>query len=291
LSESSRLYRLANSVLPPDGNSWEAMMASTGAEAVSARYDAERQAHATICSLCLPKVMITPLSVSDFKMTLAVCEVRYENAYLIYDRTGFICDELRKLFTGLNVINASPNQTVLQAEEGSFVLELTQSRFTSQKPDSNLETFGAHAKRFFTSILYSLDVKVFTRVGLRVFFRKEFKDLAEAKAAFARLKLVDLKPMERFGAASEPHEILLRWEGDQIGTTLRLKAETGKIDVILPPEIQPERPEIHKSINGLILDVDYYTVAPVERSQWDASAWIPQSIRTIRKGSDSIFGN
>jgi hypothetical protein len=235
--------------------------------------------------------MTAPLSFSDFKMTLAVCELRYDNAYLVYDRTGLICDELRKLFKGVNVSSASPNQTMLQSEEGSFGLELTQCRFTSQKPDGKLEIFAAHGKRFFDSVLYNLDIRLFTRIGLRIFLRKDFKELDDAKAAFASLNLVNLRPAERFGAASEPHEILLRWEGAQIGTMVRLKAETGKIDVILPPEIQPEKPEIHKSIIGLVLDVDYYTVAPVERSQWDASSWIPQSLRTIRKNTDSIFGN
>jgi hypothetical protein len=126
---------------------------------------------------------------------------------------------------------------------------------------------------------------------LRGFFRKEYKSLDEAKAALASLKLVNVAPRERFGAASEPHEVGLRWQGSEIGATLRLTAESGTIDVHLPPELQPEKPDIHKSICGLLLDIDYYTVAPVERSQWDASAWITHSIKTMKKGADSLFGN
>jgi hypothetical protein len=234
---------------------------------------------------------MTKVSVSDFKMTLAVCELRYENAYLIYDRTGVVCSDLRKLFPSLTVVSAAPNQTILRTEEESFAIELTQCRITSQKLDSKLELFASHGKRFFESVLYNLDIKAFTRIGLRVFFRRDLKDLDEAKAAFASLKLVNLAPVERFGAASEPHEIMLRWESNQIGATLRLNAQSGAIDVLLTPETAPEKPEIHKVLHGLFFDVDYYTVAAVERSQWDAEAWIPQSIRTIRKSVDSIFGN
>jgi hypothetical protein len=235
--------------------------------------------------------MTSSLFVSDFKMSMAICEVRYENAYLLFDRTGLICNELRTLFTGLTVVTAAPNQTTLQAEEGSFALELTQCRFGSQKPDSQLEMFATHGKRFFDSVLYNLEIKAFSRVGLRSFFRKEYKSLDEAKAAFTSLKLVNVTPTERFGAASQPHEIGLRWQGSQIGTTFRLTAESGTIDVHLPPELQPEKPDIHKAISGLLLDIDYYTVAPVERSQWDAAAWITHSIRTMKKGADSLFGN
>ncbi len=170
-------------------------------------------------------------------------------------------------------------------------MELPQCRFSTNKPDASLEAFAAHCKTFFDSVVTNLDVKVFTRVGLRILFRKDFKDLDEAKAALNSLKLVNLQSTERFGAAPEPQEISLRWEGDQLGATLRLKAESGKIDIVLPPELESEKPEIHKSFNGLILDVDYYTVAPVERSQWDAPTWILRAVRTVKKNVDSIFGN
>ena len=122
-----------------------------------------------------------------------------------------------------------------------------------------------------------------------MFFRKDFKDLEEAKAALTSLKLARLQSVERFGAASEPVEIFLRWESAQLGAMLRFKAESGKIDVILPPELKES--EIHSSYNGLVIDVDYYTVAPVERSQWDATAWVPRSLRTIKKDIDLILGN
>ena len=235
--------------------------------------------------------MTPSITVSDFKPTLAVCEIRYENAYLIYDRTGLICADLRKLFTDLRVVSPSPNQTILQAEEGSFGLELNLCRFTTQKPDSQLEAFAEHGKRFFDSVLYNLDIKAFTRIGLRVMLRRDFKDLDSAQAALTSLNLVNIPPGERFQASAEPREVSIRWEGKQIGTNLRLKAGGATIDVILPPELEAKQPEIHKSIFGLELDLDYYTVAPVERSQWDASSWITHSLRTMKKGADSILGN
>lgn len=231
------------------------------------------------------------LSVADFKTVNAVCELRYENAYLIYDRTGLVCHEARSFYTNCNILSATPNQTIFQADEGAGALELSQSRFSTNKPDASLEKFASHCKAFFDSVTIHLDVRVFTRVGLRILFRKDFKDLDEAKAALTSLNLVNLRAEERFGAALEPHEVFLRWEGAQVGAMLRLKAESGKIDIILPPELEAEKSEIHKSFNGLILDVDYYTVAPVERSQLDASAWILRSVRTIRKNLDTIFGN
>jgi hypothetical protein len=231
------------------------------------------------------------ISVADFKMTFAVCELRYENAYLIFDRTGQVCQDARDFFTDCNVVSAAPNQTIFQAKEGSFFLELAQCRFSTTKPDTSLEKFAEHCKKFFDSVTGNLEIKVFTRVGLRALLRKDFETLDEAKAALTSLKLVCLQPADRYGVASEPREIILRWESDQSGVMLRLKAESGKIDFVLPPELEAEKAEIHKSFNGLVLDVDYYTVAPVERTQWDAAAWIQRSIRTIKRDTDAIFGN
>lgn len=221
---------------------------------------------------------------------LAVCELRYSEAYSLFDQTGRICKDLARLFTNFKVENPTPASTTMRADEGVFAVEMTQCRFTSQKPDTGLKLFAEHGKRFFDSILYNLDIRVFTRIGLRTFHRKEFANLEEAKKALAALQLINLQPMERFGADSEPSEIVYRWEGRQTGASLRLKAEMGQIDIVLPPEIGGETQEIHKSLTGLILDVDYYTVAPVERSQWDAAAWITNSFRLVRRQTDSILG-
>jgi hypothetical protein len=231
------------------------------------------------------------LSVDDFRMFSAVCELRYEDAFLLFDRSGRICNDAKERFTDCEIVSAVPNQTILRAKEGNFTVDLKACRFTTTSPDSTLERFAANCKGFFDSVTNNLDLKVFTRIGLRVVLRKEYGDLAEAKAALSSLKLLNIPQAERFGAASEPREMTFRWEGTQIGTMLRLAAETGKIDVVLPPELEMEKSEFHKSIMGLVLDVDYYTVAPVERSQWDAIAWIPRSVRTVKKESDAVLGN
>ena len=122
-------------------------------------------------------------------------------------------------------------------------------------------------------------------------FRKDFQGLDEARSAFTALKLTTLKPIKRFGAAEEPNEIVLRWESEDLGAMWRARADTIKIDAVLPAELEMESSELHKTFNALVVDVDYYTVAPVERSQWDPKEWIRHSIRTIRRDTDAVLGN
>jgi len=233
--------------------------------------------------------MPASLSVADFKMFRAVCELRYNDAYLIWDRSGQVFHDIADSFTDLKVITAVPINVACRSDEGQFALELGQCRFTSENPESNLEKFAGHCKRYFEVVADCLEIKVFTRIGFRTMFRKDLRNLDEAMAALAGLRLVNLEEDLRFGAEKNPQEIALRWQSEQIGAMLRLKAESGAVDVVLPPELEAASPSIHKEIIGLLADIDYYTVAPVERGQWDASAWIPQAIRTVRREVDRIL--
>jgi uncharacterized protein (TIGR04255 family) len=233
--------------------------------------------------------MPNTLTIDDFKPFSVTCELRYKNAYLIYDRTGRILEDLRESFTDINVSTAGPQQTAFVAEEGTFHLEIGACRFTSGRPDKNAEVFAKHCKAFFDTVIDHLQIVVFTRIGLRYILRKESKTEDESKAVLASMMLANLKPTKRFNSSESPTEVLFRWEDAQIGATVRLKAETTDLKFTVPPELQDTVPKLDKKIIGLTLDVDYYTVAPVEREQWNAQEWLPQKFRIIRKEVDGIL--
>ncbi len=232
--------------------------------------------------------MPNSLSIDDFKAFSITCELRYKNAYLIFDRTGHVLEDLRDSFTDIKISNAGPIQTTFTAGEGTLVLEIGACRFTSP-PDKNAEAFTTHCKAFFDAVIERLNVRVFTRVGLRYILRKEFKTLEESKAALASLALVNLRPTKRFNSSDSATEVLFRWEDESLGATVRLRAETADITIAIPPELKDQIPNVDRKIVGLTLDIDYYTVAPVEREQWDAREWIPGKLRLIRKEVDGIL--
>jgi len=237
-----------------------------------------------------PVVHLMPsLTIDDFKPFSVTCELRYKSAFLIYDRTGQVLEDMRKAFTNITVAAASPPQTTFAAEEGSFTLELGACRFTSSRLDKNAETFAKHCTVFFDAVTNQLQVNVFTRIGLRYIARKEFKTLDEAKAALASMTLANLKPTKRFNSSESPTEVMFRWEDAQIGAFVRLRAETVEITSVATPELQDHVPKIDKKLHGLTLDIDYYTVAPVEREQWSSLEWVQQKHRIVKKEADSIL--
>jgi uncharacterized protein (TIGR04255 family) len=235
--------------------------------------------------------MPSSLSVDDFKPFSTTCELRYKNAYLLYDRTGIILEDLRESFTDINVTVASPAQTAFTAEEGSFGLELGAARFTSLRLDKSGETFAKHCKAYFDTVAEHMRVTVFTRIGLRYILRREFKTEADSKSALASMMLANLKPARRFNSSDSPTEVLFRWEDEQIGAFVRLRAESADIKLAVPPELQDSVPKVDKKLIGLTVDVDYYTVAPVECEQWNALEWLPLKLRIIRKELDGIIAS
>jgi len=233
--------------------------------------------------------MPSALTIDDFKAFSATCELRYKHGYLIFDRTGHVMEDMRESFPDIALSTASPQQTLFTAEEGTFAIELAACRFTSGHLDKNGETFAKHCKTFFDIVTDQFQIAVFTRIGLRNIFRREYKTEDESKQALASMMLANLKPTKRFNSSDSPTEVLFRWEDAQIGATVRLKAETTEIKLNVPAELQESVPKVDKKSIGLTLDIDYYTVAPVEREQWDAQEWLPQKFRIIKKEVDSIL--
>ena len=234
--------------------------------------------------------MALPLTVSDFKLRQVICELRYPDAFLVFDRTGDIYHHLGKKFTNLHSDSASPVQTQMTADEGIAVVELNALRFSRNDPDSKLEQFSMNSKILFELAVEKLDLSVFTRIGLRQIFTKSYGTAAEPKSAVNALKLLSIGTEKRFGI-EHPNvsEFLIRWEDKQLGTILRLTAQSGRIDAQFPLDLGMAESSVHKEVHHLILDVDYYTLAPVERGQWDAATWITQSARIVQRDADRIL--
>ena len=152
------------------------------------------------------------LTIDDFKQYSLTCELRYKHAYLIYDRTGQVIEDVRETFTDIDVSTTSPQQTSWTTNEGTLALELGACRFISNRPDKNPEPFANYCKAFFDAVTHQLQIDMFTRIGLRYILRKEYKTVDEPKAALASMMLPNLKPMKRFNSSDSPTEVLFRWE-------------------------------------------------------------------------------
>jgi uncharacterized protein (TIGR04255 family) len=226
------------------------------------------------------------LTFNDFEVMSLTCELRYASAFLIFDRTGQIIRDVQRVVPNVRMAVATPPQTTFTIDGGTFVIELGACRFSSSQEKRKFEVFADYCQTFFDAVTGHLEIEIFERVGLRHVMKKHFKSETEARAVLSAMQLANLKPAKRFNISDSPSEVLCRWEDSQIGTTVRLKAET--VELIQQAE-QAETPTKEVKTPRLILDVDYYTVAPVEREQWKAQEWLAEKVRMIRKEIDFLL--
>ena len=87
--------------------------------------------------------MPNSLSIDDFKAFSITCELRYKNAYLIFDRTGHVLEDLRRdSFTDIKISNAGPIQTTFKTAKARLYLKSVrvglQARLTRTQKHSQL---------------------------------------------------------------------------------------------------------------------------------------------------------
>jgi len=229
------------------------------------------------------------LSHSDLSLAHSVCEIRYDMAFLIYDRTGAVCHENKEHFPDLKILQASPSVTTFLAEPFYFAVEQTMSRAVCSKPRHDPKHFGESISPFFEIVLRQLEVPVLNRVGLRQLYFQTFAEPEEAASVVKTLKLQHGSADNNFGVANSTKEIILRWESTEHGAMLHLVTAPGSSAMPTVDIFQIEEGFGKTYRSALLIDVDFYTMAPVLRSQWNAAEWTAQSSHAIKKGIRSFL--
>jgi len=228
------------------------------------------------------------LSFADFVLRRIVCEARYSEAFPMWDRSGEVTSELRASFTNFKLKDANPASITLESSEGTMGVELTRSHISTELPKKDLVKFADSCDRLFGIVISQFEVKVLTRIGLRFVYIKKFDTFEDASAAIERVSIVPKFAGAMFGATEVPREAIFRWQSKDVGTAFKLAAETINFDAKLPPELGTEE-EIHKVHHQLVLDVDTYTVKPVERGQFDAKSWIAHARHVVKRDCERIL--
>lgn len=236
------------------------------------------------------------LRFDDLALHQAAFEIRYGNAFLLWDRSGSVWAELLSAQPDLKATHAEPSKIVF-ARRGDRELQLTveirRLVVVAVQPDARLSEFSDIVTRFAEIAVRNLQISVCSRVGLRVSFIKEYADREAAAEALLQTGMLRLPPDPVFGLSTpvvEP-EISIRREDSKNGFSLRLKAET--ITFELDPSfglakfIKPESVLKHR----IHLDVDSYLQAPIETSKLYFSDWINQTFHVIKRDSRKFFGD
>ena len=157
--------------------------------------------------------------------------------------------------------------------------------------DKPLDELAQIAREFFKLTSTHLKLSVFTRLGLRQIYFKEFKSRGDAALAFNSLRLVKVPDTRKFEIEGPPVNggYSIRWESDKKGALVVCRAETRKMDYDPPIESAQLFNPIHREQSGIVVDIDYYTVAPADSGQVDVGEWMNHAVRIVTRDTRYLF--
>jgi len=237
--------------------------------------------------------MSSSIDFSNLKLTSATIEIRYDNAYILWDRSGMIWSKASQAWLGLKTTQAEPNVSrFIINDRFDVMVSLDRSHLIDTKPTSSLKEFIEYAPIFLNLVMDSLEINKIERIGFRLIFKKYFKDKDMAANAIVSSKMMNVPTGKYFniqGKVLSPVYSLV-WEGESTAAKVTLKAADTKIDFNVPSGLEDEIPPVHLTKYEVLYDIDYYTINAVSRGQFNVKDWIEQAYHLIKRDSKNFIG-
>jgi hypothetical protein len=226
------------------------------------------------------------LELSQFSVNRAAFEVRYDFAALLWDRAGVINSEIRKKhYPKLENRQVDPNnQSLRLAPNLELSVQTDKSFIVCKDPSSDLGELNAAASKLFPIIIQRLELTDFTRIGLRIFFRKTFSTKQECAEFMLNAVPYLRRHGKHFNIEAEVTDptIALRWEGKTTGCLATFRVIEAKLNIDVPFEFSIDLVSPVELI-AVSLDVDYYAHALTAVTKFNSSALIENWAHLIRR--------
>jgi hypothetical protein len=232
------------------------------------------------------------MDLKDFSLEQSIFQLRYSPSFLLWDNAGSLWHDAQQKWPKLKMKRGEPNVTSFTLENKHEIAITTESAsVVGHFPDSGLADFTEKVSYFVVETAKHLEIAEYTRIGLRLLFRKTYSSTETASMALYDSKLLNLPEGPHFGVkgAFRMPELTIRWESESLGVTVRLRAEGRKLDFD-PPMDAPELKPVHEEKFGVVYDVDYYSKGSLLIGQFRADDWIKNVLHLIRRDSRSFLG-
>ncbi len=232
------------------------------------------------------------LNLQDFKLTETVFEVRYDNAYLLWDRAGEIWSKVSSMWPDLKIEKVEPSIITFRLENKyQLSVNLDKAHIIDAKPSSSLNEFMEKADNFLKLVIQILQIKNLIRVGFRLVYIRDFNDKFEAADSLLSTKKLLVPSGRQFGIEGKvtlPRYALVL-EGASTAVRVLLEVRDKKVDFDPPPNIEELSP-VHLEKHELVYDVDYYTLGKLSIGQLNIKEWLGQIYHLVKRDSKYFLG-
>jgi hypothetical protein len=221
------------------------------------------------------------LDVDDLELESVAFELRFNNAYRLWDTSGLIWSEIASKHPELSVTNVQPNQQLFDTPNLQMSLELGLFRVISRGSDA-LDRVATISTDLYLALERHLGLTSFSRAGFRVVRSRSFETATEAISYCEGDRSDSQRPIKglgpRVGFSSGN-----RYEGESSGLFATLKVEERNITINIPWEAIPYLAPVKKKLTFVVADVDYYTIGTIDRETLDVATWQNQANKAIRR--------
>ncbi len=236
---------------------------------------------------------VPPYPLTSFQRAQVTMELRFDEAFVLWDRTGALWQTLRRQFKTLKHVSVTPNQSNFVADNRfGLSVSLDRAIITDHKPSGGASSTTELMGKFADIVVRQLEVLVLKRVGTRFIHRLRCKDADDARA-----KLRQALPIQPGGATFfnvkpeqfSPH-LKIDVSDGELGYTVQFHVNQRTYEFETPPEVSDlDLEHVKKTIDELVFDIDFFTAQPIPTESFDGAVWLSGWHKAIAKDADRLF--
>ena len=218
-------------------------------------------------------------------------EAKFSQGYLYWYRCGWIWKALKEALPTIQMETIDPQKAVLKTADSNVTVTFNPEQIIlAQRYPKTTDTFHTTTDTAVEVIADALEIETFTRIGTRYRHIYPLKDVdAEAVELLSRTGFFGRPQgkLKNFGANLIEPDLKFVIHDGEIGIIVKLETTKRKVTITVPPPVTVDTSAY--VLGGLTIDLDRYTLKPVERSTIHLDEWLAVTERNFKKAITELF--
>lgn len=228
---------------------------------------------------------------SDLVLEQLTLEVRYENGYLYLDNCGKTFRKIMDKWPAAKVDSASVNEAKLQIPEKYLTMVFSPDRLAmTQNYPAGISELSEFSDFAVNTVREFLEISAFTRVGNRFVYILKVEDEQESLDLMHKTGFFNVPSEKVAHIGDSVKNANVRFHitrGGEVGYGISLGHVGRTLNIQLPKPIKYDAGKF--ILSGLAIDVDFYTMKPIESGNVKAHELIKKNSKDMESLIPGLF--
>lgn len=227
----------------------------------------------------------------DLTLEKVIFEVKYKNGFLYWDRCGSVWRDVSQKWPGIKMLSVAPEkaQFVLEEQAITFMFNHNLANISQDSP-ADLKFFTEFTQYTIPLVTERFEVSIYDRIGNRFIYMAPMEQSEQAIELLKRAQLLTVpsEKLKTYGETFDEPAVKIILKGKDVGYIIRVSYMTRELEVMVPKPVKFDATAFIK--RGLSIDIDCYTLRPVDVGVVDSEDLIKINERNVRKMIADLFG-